>query len=159
MQPYWILGGFIPEGMKGFPEHPDYENSTAVVINIIVNNFHSKSDDPEIKASLARAKAWEAVYIDFMKQWTANASNTMYMDVAFTAERAIEDELERETYQDIGTIALSYVLMFLYITISLGRITKFKRFLVSKISFVYILVNNSLFKFTSSTFKERSARF
>ena len=133
MQPYWILGGFIPEDTKGFPENPRYEHSTAVVVNIIVNNFDSKSEDPKIKASLARAKAWEAVYIDFMKTWTANESNTMYMDVAFTSERSIEDELLRETYEDIGTIALSYILMFVYITIALGRITRCRRFVVSKI--------------------------
>lgn len=42
-----------------------------------------------------------------------------------------QDELERETYGDILTIAVSYLFMFVYITFSLGRITKWTRFLVS----------------------------
>ena len=68
-----------------------------------------------------------------MKNWTSNEDNTKYMDIAFNAERAIGDELERETYGDIVTIALSYIFMFVYITFSLGRITKWSRFMVRKI--------------------------
>ena len=134
IQPYWVLGGFIPEGTKGFPKNPYYENSTAVVVNFIVNNY-KKSDDTcsEDQVALERAMAWEAVYIDFMKNWTNDKTNTQYMDVAFTSERSIEDELERETYQDVATIAFSYLLMFMYITIALGRITKLRRFMVSPV--------------------------
>ena len=47
--------------------------------------------------------------------------------------KSIEDELDRETYMDIAIIALSYILMFVYITFSLGRITTMKRFLVSNL--------------------------
>ena len=42
-----------------------------------------------------------------------------------------QDELNRETYMDVAIIALSYILMFVYITFSLGRITTWRRFLVS----------------------------
>ena len=131
IQPNWILGGFIPENVTGFPENPSYEQSTAVTMNFIVNNFDPHSDDPEDVEGLEKAKAWEKVYIDFMKEWAAKEENTKYMDVAFTAERAIEDELNRETYMDVAIIALSYILMFAYITFSLGRITTLKRFMVS----------------------------
>ena len=55
------------------------------------------------------------------------------MEVAFNSERSIEDELQRETYGDIMTIAISYLMMFVYITFSLGRITKWSRFMVRKI--------------------------
>ena len=43
-----------------------------------------------------------------------------------------QDELERETNGEIVTIAVSYILMFIYITFSLGRITKWSRFLVRR---------------------------
>ena len=131
IQPTWILGGFIPENVTGFPENPHYENATAVTMNFIVNNFDSHSDNPEDIEGLEKAKAWEKVYIDFMKDWASKEENMKYMDVAFTAERAIEDELNRETYMDVAIIALSYILMFAYITFSLGRITTLKRFMVS----------------------------
>ena len=130
IQPYWILGGFIPENVTGFPENPNYENSTAVTMNFIVNNFDYHSDDAEDIEGLAKAKAWEKVFIEFMKEWAAKEENMKYMDVAFTAERAIEDELNREMYMDVAIIALSYILMFCYITFSLGKITTLRRFMV-----------------------------
>ena len=43
-----------------------------------------------------------------------------YMEVAFYSERSIEDELARETSGDIKTIAVSYIIMFIYITFALG---------------------------------------
>ena len=131
IQPYWTLGGFIPENVTGFPEQPIYEDSTAVSMNIIVNNFDPHSEDPVDVQGLVKAKAWEKVYIEFMKEWVSNEENMKYMDIAFTSERSIEDELDRETYMDIAIIALSYILMFVYITFSLGRITTMNRFLVS----------------------------
>ena len=32
VQPYYVLGGFIPEDVDGFPEDPEYEKSTAVLL-------------------------------------------------------------------------------------------------------------------------------
>ena len=144
IQPNWILGGFIPENVTGFPESPSYEKSTAVTMNFIVNNFDPHSDDPVDVEGLEKAKAWEKVYIDFMKEWASKEENSKYMDVAFTAERAIEDELNRETYMDVAIIALSYILMFAYITFSLGRITTLRRFMVkitSNLSYSFKLDN------------------
>ena len=65
---------------------------------------------------LEKAKAWEEVFVAFMKNWTSDPKNSMYMDVAYNSERSIEDELDRETYGDIMTIAVSYIFMFIYIT-------------------------------------------
>ena len=91
----------------------------------------------EVQEALKNATTWEKLYIEYMKNWTANESNTKYMDVAFNAERAIGDELERETYGDIVTIALSYIFMFVYITFSLGRMTKWSRFMVNIHNYYY----------------------
>lgn len=38
------------------------------------------------------------------------------MEIAFNSERSIEDELNRESQSDIGTILISYFIMFAYIT-------------------------------------------
>ena len=54
------------------------------------------------------------------------------MDVAFYSERSIEDELARESSGDVTTILISYVIMFIYVTISLGTVTTWKRVMVSK---------------------------
>ena len=58
--------------------------------------------------------------------------NVEYMDIAFNSERSIEDELEKETSGDILTIAVSYLIMFFYITFSLGNVNKVSTFMVNK---------------------------
>ena len=45
-----------------------------------------------------------------------NFSHPM-MDIAFSAERGIQDELQRESEGDVYTILISYVIMFVYIAI------------------------------------------
>ena len=40
VQPYFVLGGFIPDGTKGFPDEPDYNRATAVVITFILDNYN-----------------------------------------------------------------------------------------------------------------------
>lgn len=65
-----------------------------------------------------------------MENWIKN-EKPEYMDVAFSAERSIEDELERTSHSDVGTILISYLIMFAYIAISLGQIRSFSRLLVS----------------------------
>jgi len=122
VNPYYVLGGFIPEG-ESFPELPKYEDSEAIILQIIVDNYDTKSTDEEEIRALERAFAWEEEFIKFMKNWTETEMPAEYMDVAFTSERSVEDELERETYNDVATIAVSYIIMFVYITLALGQYT------------------------------------
>lgn len=69
-------------------------------------------------------------FIEFMKNWT-EVSKPEFMDLAFTSERSIEDELDRESKSDIFTILVSYVIMFIYIAIALGHIRNCGTLLVS----------------------------
>lgn len=124
VNPYYVLGGFIPSGNTGFPEHPRYHESTAIVISIIINNFDPKSSNPEDISGLQMAMAWETKFVELMKRWTESEMPSEYMDIAYNSERSVQDELDRETYGDIATIAVSYLLMFLYITLSLGHLEK-----------------------------------
>ena len=119
VNPYYVLGGFIPEG-SAFPDRPQYEKSEAIVMQIIIDNYDPKSSKEEDVKGLARAMAWEEKFIEFMKNWVVTEMPP-YMDVAFTSERSVEDELDRETYGDIATIAVSYIIMFVYITLALGQ--------------------------------------
>lgn len=52
------------------------------------------------------------------------------LTISFTAERSIEDELNRESNSDISTVVISYAVMFLYISIALGHIQSCSRLLV-----------------------------
>lgn len=54
------------------------------------------------------------------------------MDVAFSSERSIEDELERVSKAEVYTVIISYGVMFAYIAIALGHFRSFSTLLVSK---------------------------
>lgn len=57
-----------------------------------------------------------------------------FMSVAFSSERSIEDELERESEAEIITVVISYAVMFVYITVALGQFRSFRTILVSSFS-------------------------
>ncbi|XP_034038558.1 NPC intracellular cholesterol transporter 1 [Thalassophryne amazonica] len=113
--PWLVLGGY--DGIN-------YNNATALVITFPVNNYLNDS------VKLGKALAWEDEFINFMKNY-----NNPNLTIAFSAERSIEDEINRESNSDIKTIVLSYIIMFVYISLALGHIHSCSRLLVdSKIS-------------------------
>ncbi|XP_047225004.1 NPC intracellular cholesterol transporter 1 [Girardinichthys multiradiatus] len=113
--PWLALGGY---------DETNYNNATALVITFPLNNYLNDS------VKMGQALAWEKQFIKFMK----NFSNPN-LTVAFSAERSIEDEIDRESNSDISTIVISYAIMFIYISLALGHIHSFRRLLVdSKIS-------------------------
>lgn len=52
------------------------------------------------------------------------------LTITFSAERSIEDEINRESNSDISTIVISYAIMFVYISVALGHIRSCRRLLV-----------------------------
>lgn len=113
VNPNVALGGF--EGVK-------YISAKSIIITFVVNNHE---DDALNK----KAKAWEKVFIDYMKNFAKNGPKDF--DVSFTSERSIQDELNRESASDVKTILVSYMMMFLYISLALGQYHSFNRILVS----------------------------
>uniref|UniRef100_A0A8C8JNR2 SSD domain-containing protein n=1 Tax=Oncorhynchus tshawytscha TaxID=74940 RepID=A0A8C8JNR2_ONCTS len=113
--PWLVLGGY---------DATNYNNATALVITFPVNNYHNDS------INLGKALAWEKEFIVFLK----NYSNPN-LTISFNSERSIEDEINRESESDLSTVVVSYVIMFVYISLALGHIHSFRRVLVdSKIS-------------------------
>ena len=115
MNPIIALGGF---------DGTAYENATTLIITFVVNNYQDKS-------KLTKAMAWEKAFLEYMKDYVKNSSNNN-LTISFTAERAIQDELNRESNTDIITIFVSYMIMFLYITVALGQFKSCSRILVSE---------------------------
>lgn len=97
----------------------NYNNATILVITFPVNNY--KTGDPRVKHALA----WEKVYLNFMK----NYSNEN-LTIAYQAERSVEDEIGAESDADIVTIAVSYLVMFGYVSIALGQFRRIERLLI-----------------------------
>jgi Niemann-Pick C1 protein len=113
IDPYMVLGAF--------PMHdnvPDYAKAQALIITITINN-------KRVGKQLEKALLWEKSFLEYMKTY-----NSKWFDVKYRAERSIEDEIERESKSDIKTVLISYMIMFLYIAIALGRIRNFRSVLV-----------------------------
>lgn len=126
VDPAVALGGFLEPG-EALSKDAKYEKATAIILTFIVNNYHNKT-------KLLPAMEWEKKYVEFMKNWT-KTEMPPYMDISFTSERSIEDELYRESQSDVMTILVSYIIMFAYIAISLGQLNSCSRLLIdSKIT-------------------------
>ncbi|XP_054721717.1 NPC intracellular cholesterol transporter 1-like isoform X2 [Uloborus diversus] len=108
------LGGFV---------NSDYNTATALIITIPVVNHYNNDLNKD-------ALEWEKVFVEFLKNYKSEN-----ITVAFKAERSVEDELERGSHSDIVTVAISYIIMFIYIAVALGEVNTCKSMLVdSKIS-------------------------
>lgn len=126
IDPAVAFGGFLKPG-DTLAKIPHYENATSIILTFLVNNHYNKSE-------LQPALAWEEKYVALMKNFTSSNATT-FMDIAFTSERSIEDELNRESKSDISTILVSYLLMFAYIAVSLGHVDECNRAMIdSKIT-------------------------
>ena len=113
VNPNVALGGF---------DGDVYRSAKSIIITFIVNNH-------EDEAKNKKAEAWEKAFISFMKDFKENGPKDF--QVSFSSERSIQDELDRESESDVVTILISYIIMFLYISIALGQFKSFARILVS----------------------------
>eukprot|EP00004_Rigifila_ramosa_P000127 TRINITY_DN1013_c0_g1_i1.p1 TRINITY_DN1013_c0_g1~~TRINITY_DN1013_c0_g1_i1.p1 ORF type:complete len:1204 (-),score=311.60 TRINITY_DN1013_c0_g1_i1:46-3216(-) len=97
--PKVCLGGYDDELRN-------YVNSTAIVVTFLVDNL---ADD------LERNKAWETVFLAEMERGLDG------LRVSYSSERSIEDEINENNNGDLGIIAVSYIVMFLYVGFALGH--------------------------------------
>ncbi|KAJ1930556.1 niemann-Pick type C- protein 1 [Tieghemiomyces parasiticus] len=119
LKPAMLLGGYPDE---------DYDQARALFVTYVLTN----SQVPE---EVARREEWEAAYVDLLQSVQADpAFDWTDLHLSFSSERSIEAELQRSTYADVWTIALSYLVMFLYASIALGRFSRHavrsRRFLI-----------------------------
>ena len=123
------MGGFLKKGEQ-LSGTTNYAAANAVILTFLVNNHHNKS-------KIEGALEWEKKYVEFMLNYTSS-NVSKHMEIAFTSERSIEDELYRESQSDVSTILVSYMIMFAYIAISLGHVEHRSRILIdSKIFYLF----------------------
>ena len=65
------------------------------MITFLANNFDHLNMDSLIQEKINRARAWEAAFVSFLKNYTESNDKPGFMDVAFNSERSIQDEFER----------------------------------------------------------------
>ncbi|CAF4106049.1 unnamed protein product, partial [Rotaria sp. Silwood2] len=118
IDPYMVLGAF--------PTHdgvPDYAKAQALIITITINN--QRKNEESVHKKLENTLLWEQHFLQHMKIYRSK-----WFNVKYRAERSIEDEIERESKSDIKTVLISYLIMFLYIAIALGRIRNIQHIFV-----------------------------
>lgn len=120
MAPY---GGPIEPniGVGGAPklsanETEDYRLGTGILLTFLVKNYVDKE-------ATKPAREWEKKFIDFMKNYTNDK-----MDIAFSAERSIQDAIVELSEGEVLTVVISYLVMFVYVAIALGKIRSCSNF-------------------------------
>ncbi|XP_049997171.1 NPC1-like intracellular cholesterol transporter 1 [Alexandromys fortis] len=111
--PFLAVGGY---------QGTDYSEAEALIITFSLNNF--PADDPR----MAQARLWEEAFLKEMQAFQSSTADKF--QVAFSAERSLEDEINRTTIQDLPVFAISYIIVFLYISLALGSYSRWKRIAV-----------------------------
>lgn len=116
-------GGPIEPGISvgGMPkvsadEDPDFQLATGLVLTFLGKN---KMSSNELKPNME----WEEAFINLLKNYTSDQ-----MEIAFSAERSIQDAIVELSEGEVSTVVISYVVMFIYVAIALGKIRSCQRF-------------------------------
>ncbi|XP_011198907.2 NPC intracellular cholesterol transporter 1 homolog 1b [Bactrocera dorsalis] len=97
-------------------ENPDFQLATGLLLTFLGKNKLSSTQlEPNME--------WELAFINFLKNYTSDQ-----MEIAFSAERSIQDAIVELSEGEVSTVVISYVVMFVYVTIALGKIRSFQHF-------------------------------
>ena len=88
--------------------------ATAVVITYVVSNTLDA-------AKLQKIEEWEHALKDFLQGVEIYARDMHSIILSYSTGVSLEEELNKSTNTDIPIVVLSYVLMFLYVSVSLGN--------------------------------------
>ncbi|CAK9178319.1 unnamed protein product [Ilex paraguariensis] len=117
LDPSTVLGGFSGN---------NYSEASAFVVTYPVNNaITEKSNETK------KAVAWEKAFIQLVKDELMPMVQSKNLTLSFSSESSIEEELKRESTADAITILVSYLVMFAYISLTLGDTPHFTSFYIS----------------------------
>lgn len=125
-------GGPVLPGLAlgGATKNNQYLDAIGVSLTILTSNKVNKSE-------LSDTLKWEEKFIELLKKWDEE-ERPSYIDIAYSAERSIEDEIRELSKSTASTVVMSYLIMFAYVTLTLGKFTSFKYFLLdSKMSLAF----------------------
>ncbi|KZT74295.1 multidrug efflux transporter AcrB transmembrane domain-containing protein [Daedalea quercina L-15889] len=115
LAPQYILGG-IPEG-----EDPEkYLDSDALVVTYVV------SDSLDLQEQ-EKAMEWERALRDYLQRLSERAPSEAGLEIAFSTGVSLKEEINKSTNTDVKIVVLSYVAMFLYVSLTLGSGTQMGR--------------------------------
>lgn len=111
--------------LGGYPGN-NFSEATAFVVTYPVNNVVEKTSSEN-----GKAVAWERAFIKLAKEELMPMMQSKNLTFSFSSESSIEDELKRESTADVITITVSYLVMFAYISITLGDAAPISSFYIS----------------------------
>uniref|UniRef100_A0A8C5WR56 NPC1 like intracellular cholesterol transporter 1 n=1 Tax=Laticauda laticaudata TaxID=8630 RepID=A0A8C5WR56_LATLA len=111
--PFLAVGGY--SGLE-------YSEAEALILTFSLNNF--LSSDPHSDFVLL----WEKRFLEVVQEFQKN--NSEKYAIAYMAERSLEDEVSRSTWEDLPIFAVSYLVIFIYITVALGEYSSCRSILV-----------------------------
>lgn len=112
LEPEYVLGG-LPTGAT----EESLDNilaAKALVISFVVDNSADES-------KLAKAESWEVTLRQYLEHLSPIAYHESGYQLAYSTGVSLEDELNKSTNTDVKTVVLSYIVMFLYVSFTLGR--------------------------------------
>lgn len=115
-------GGAEPELSMGGFKDGDILTADTLLINLPIANHLLEED-------LVPVLEWELKFLEYLQHYEANLKPD-FIQLAYGAERSIEDEIRRVSVAEAVPIAISYVIMFIYVIFALGNIRSWKNWLV-----------------------------
>ncbi|KAH1109328.1 hypothetical protein AAZX31_04G016700 [Glycine max] len=106
LDPSTVLGGFSGN---------DYSEASAFIVTYPINNAINEEGN-----GTRKAVAWEKTFIQLVKDELLPMVQSRNLTLAFSSESSVEEELKRESTADAITILVSYLVMFAYISLTLG---------------------------------------
>uniref|UniRef100_A0A7N0U4X7 SSD domain-containing protein n=1 Tax=Kalanchoe fedtschenkoi TaxID=63787 RepID=A0A7N0U4X7_KALFE len=117
LDPSTALGGYSGN---------NFSEASAFVVTYPVSNSVDEDGNGNLKAV-----AWEKAFVQLVKDELLPMVHSTNLTLTFSSESSIEEELKRESTADIITIAVSYIVMFAYISLTLGDTTRLSTFYLS----------------------------
>ncbi|KAG6886081.1 hypothetical protein C0993_004071 [Termitomyces sp. T159_Od127] len=109
LAPQFVLGG-VPSDDNGRHMYADAE---ALVVTYVV----SDSLDTEVQA---RAMEWEQTLRAYLADLSQRSAEEAGLHIAFSTGVSLEEEINKSTNTDVRIVVLSYLAMFLYVSLTLG---------------------------------------
>ncbi|GLT94522.1 hypothetical protein SLE2022_122590 [Rubroshorea leprosula] len=117
LDPSTALGGFSGN---------NYTEASAFIVTYPVNNAISSEGN-----ETGKAVAWEKAFIQLVKDQLLPMAQSKNLTLSFSSESSIEEELKRESTADVITILISYLVMFAYISLTLGDTPRLSSFYIT----------------------------
>ncbi|ORX62177.1 multidrug efflux transporter AcrB transmembrane domain-containing protein [Hesseltinella vesiculosa] len=114
LKPQMLLGGYEAE---------KYLTAKALVVTFVLAN---SLDEQHI----VKAQDWERSLLSHVLSVVNDRPEWQQVRISYSTESSLEQELNKSSNTDAGTVVISYVVMFLYASLALGKWSRGRRWLV-----------------------------